>query len=324
MRVIEREEVYKNLSMEVCIQLMKEALAQLDEGTAKQIVRTGMGTPKGGLAFMPCYMGKTGNFGAKILSVFPGNGAQGYPSHQGYVMLFEGEHGRPVAMADAAAITEVRTAAASAAATDLLARRDSHRLAIVGSGAQARSHLEAMCQVRDIKEVTVWSYHRENAWKFVKEMEKNYSQRFRVCETVEEAVREADIVCTVSRTREPIVKASYIRPGTHINAVGTCSPVSREVDSDLVAASRLYVDQVEACMAESGEYLIPLKEGKITESHIVGSIGGVVNRKVPARQNEEEITLFDSLGLAVEDLICAEYLYRKCENGEELGEGILE
>lgn len=311
MIVIDRDAVYERLRMSRCIELMKEALADLDAGINTQNVRTGMGLPKGAIAFMPCYLGRRGCFGAKIIAVYPRNAQDGWPSHQGYVLLFTEEHGEPVAAVDACAITEIRTAAASAAATDLLARKDCRHLAMLGSGAQAVSHLEGMLTVRPIESISVWSYHREHAERYISSMKVKYPQlRFEVFDTPAEAVREADLVCTVCRSREPYLFADMIRPGTHINAVGTCSSVTREAASDLVAASRLYVDQIEACKAESGEYLIPLKEGLIEEDHIVGSIGAVVNGTAPGRQNDQEITLFDSLGLAIEDVICADELYK--------------
>lgn len=312
MIIITRDEVYEKLSMPRCISLMKEALSGLEDGTNSQNVRTIMDIPKGALAFMPCYLGARRSFGAKVISVYPGNSAEGYPSHQGYVILFDETRGEPAALADACAITEIRTAAASGAATDLLARQDSRHLAILGSGAQAVTHLEAMLSVRDIRSVTVWSYHRAHAERYADTMGQKYpALAISVCDTVAEAVREADIICTVCRSRDPFLFGDMVKPGTHINAVGTCSPTTREVSSDLTARSRLYVDQAAACKAESGEYLIPLKEGVIAGDHIVGSIGAVLLGAVPARQNDTEITLFDSLGLAVEDVICADDLYRE-------------
>ncbi len=311
MKIIEKEEVEKNLTYPICIELMKKAFSDMEKGLTKQVVRTGMGLPFGAFAFMPCYLESNHCFGAKIISVCPGNSKEGFPSHQGYVMLFEAAHGTPVAMVEASAITEIRTGAASAAATDLLARKDAHKLTILGSGAQARSHLAAMTCIRDITNVTVWSYHRENAERFIEEVKHQYACSFYVSTTIEDAVKEADIICSVCRTKDPILKSDWVRPGTHINAVGTCSPISREVDSALVAKSRLYVDQREACEAESGEYLIPLQEGRITKDHILGSIGELINGTAIGREDDKQITLFDSLGIAVEDLICADYLYKK-------------
>lgn len=316
--VIDQEEIYTRLTMPRCIALMKEALAGLESGVNTQNVRTGMGLPQGALAFMPCCLGRRGTFGAKVIAVYPGNSAHGLPSHQGEVLLFDEATGRPVALADACAITEIRTAAASAAATDLLARKDSRHLAILGSGAQAVTHLEAMLAVRDIRRVSVWSYHREHGERYAENMLQRYpGLPIQVCDTPADAAREADIICTVCRSKEPFLFADMVKPGAHINAVGTCSPVSREASSDLVARSRLYADQLEACKAESGEYLIPLQEGVISDSHIVGSIGGVLSGTAPGRGNEEEITLFDSLGLAIEDVICADDLYRELVRSEK-------
>jgi len=310
MIVISKEEIYERLTMSRCIALMEEAFRGLENGVNTQNVRTGMGLSKGALAFMPCSLGARGRFGAKIISVYPGNSAEGYPSHQGQVLLFDEEHGEPVAIADACAITEIRTAAASGAATKLLARPESRRLAILGSGAQAVTHLEAMCQVRDIESVTVWSPTPAHRERFRDEMQKNYpGLLITACDTVSEAVKEADIICSVCRSRDPFLTGDMVKSGTHINAVGTCSPVSREVSSDLVQKARLYVDQEEACKAESGEYLIPLAQGLIAENHIVGTIGAVLCKKAPGRQTSQEITLFDSLGLAIEDVICADELY---------------
>lgn len=304
------KEVYDKLSFPICINLMKKVFIDLENGLNTQIQRTGMGVPNGVLAYMPCYLGGNHCFGAKLISVYPGNAAEGYPSHQGYVMVFDEQHGTPVAIADACAITEIRTACASAAATDLLANADSQILAILGSGAQARTHLAAMLCIRPIKEVHIWSYHNEHAEVFADKMSNQYNIPFYVHPTVESAVKNADIVCSVCRTKAPIIKSEYIAPGTHINAVGTCNPFYREIDSRLAAKSRFFVDQIEACKEESGDFLIPLKEGLIDESHIIGTIGGILCNRAPARQTESEITIFDSLGLAVEDLICADYLYR--------------
>ncbi|MCD7955517.1 MAG: ornithine cyclodeaminase family protein [Lachnospiraceae bacterium] len=310
MKIFSESDVRNLLSYPACISLMKKCFSQLDKGEIQQPVRSGMGVSGGGLAYMPCYLAAENSFGAKIISVYPGNAAQGFPSHQGVVLLFEGKNGVPAAMADACAITEIRTAAASAAATDLLARKDSHKLAIIGSGAQARTHLAAMRTIREITEVTIWSYHKENAVKYAKEMSTKHPVPITVCNTVQEAVRDADIICTLCRTREPLLELGQVKPGAHINAAGTCSSLSRDLSSDLVAASRFYIDQMEACLAESGNYLIPLAEGRIQEGHIVGSIGEVINGKVLGRRSDDEITVFESLGLAAEDVICADYLYK--------------
>jgi ornithine cyclodeaminase len=211
-------------------------------------------------------------------------------------------------MADASVITEVRTGAVSGVATDLLARKDAHRLAIIGAGAQGRSHLAAMTLVRKIDQVKVYDRNPEAAKKYQQEMEEKYNIPVLVAQSVQEAVEDADIVCTLTPSKEPYLKAEWIQPGTHINAVGAFTPTTREVESALVAKAKLYADQVEAMKKECGEYLVPVQEGLIGEDHIVGSIGAILTHAVPARENEEEITLFDALGLAVEDIACGRYL----------------
>lgn len=258
---------------------------------------------------MPAYVGDY--FGAKVISAFAPNMGTKYPSHIGYVMLFESAHSTVAGMIEAGSITEIRTGAVSAAATDLLARKDSHKLALIGAGAQARSHLAAIREIRDITSVTVYDLFPQAAERFAKDMQEKYKIPVVVCSTVKEAVKDADIICTVTPSKEPLLTKEMVKPGTHINAVGTFTPTTREVSSDLVAAARLYSDQTEAAKRESGEYLIPLKEGLIKEDHIVGSIGEVLLGKAPGRTADDEITIFDALGLAIEDVASAKYVYER-------------
>lgn len=307
MRIVEREEVLSRLSMERCLQLMREAFIALEQGAAKQPVRTVEPLPGGDLfAFMPAYAGD--HFGAKLITVFPRNHGSAYPSHQGYVALFESAHGSMVGMAEGSAITQVRTGAVSGVATDLLANEDAHTLAIIGAGVQGRSHLEAMLLVRDIREVRIYDIHPQNALRYQQEMQQKFGIRIQVCESAEQAVRDAEIICTVTPSEQPYLRREWIRPGAHINAVGTCSPTTREVTSELFAASAVYADQMEAFRRESGEYLIPLSEGLISEDHAKGTIGGLLCGTAVGRTDREQITLFDALGLAVEDVACARFL----------------
>lgn len=309
MRIVEAAEAREKLTPAVCIDLMKEAFVALETRKADQPLRSIVKLPDGeAFGFMPAYLGADDCFGAKVITAFHKNAGTGYPSHMGYVMLFESQHGSFVGMADASVITEVRTGAVSAVATDLLARKDSKKLAIIGAGAQGRSHLAAILCVRSIEEVSVFDLYPESAEKYAREMQEKYGISVNVAGSAEECVKGADIICTLTPSKEPFLKKEWIKPGAHINAVGTFSPVTREVTSELVAASRLYSDYTESMKKECGEYLIPVAEGLIDESHIVGSIGEVLLGKAPARENDEEITLFDALGLAVEDVMCARYL----------------
>ena len=310
MKIIEAQEARKRLDMGRCIGLMREAFTALENGTAMQPLRSVNTIPHGNsFGFMPAYLGDNDYFGAKVITAFHGNIGTEYPSHMGYVMMFESVHGSFVGMADCAVITEVRTGAVSGVATDLLARKDAKKLAIIGAGAQGRSHMAAMMIVRpSIEAVSVYDIRPEAAEKFAAETEEKYGVPVKVCGSVQEAVADADIICTVTPSKEAYLRKEWVKKGAHINAVGTFTPTTREVTSDLVAASRLYADQIAAMKKEAGEYLIPLSEGKITEDHIVGSIGQVLLGTAPGRQSDEEITLFDALGLAVEDVICGRFL----------------
>ena len=310
MKIIEKEEVFQRLTMPVCIGLMAEAFRLLETGSAQQPVRAMTRFPQGEVfGFMPAYLGSTDYFGAKVVNAMPQNVGTSYPSHNGYVIVFESRHGQCVGLADAGAITQIRTGAVSAVATDLLARKDSQSLALIGAGAQARSHLEAILCVRPgICQVRVYDIRPEAAQRFRTEMEEKFPVSITVCTSVKEAVEDADIICTVTPSKEAYLEADWVKPGAHINAVGTFSPTTREVTSQLVCRSRLYADQIEAMKKESGEYLVPLQEGLITESQIQGSIGQLLLGKAQGRTSDTDITLFDALGLAVEDVICGRYL----------------
>lgn len=309
MKIVQAEEVRQRLTMPECIELMRTSLRELEAGTYTQPLRSIALLPGGEkFGFMPAYLGDC--FGAKVLSAFPQNAGTEYPSHIGYVLLFESTHGSFLGLADASVITEIRTGAVSGVATDLLARPDAHRLAIIGAGAQGRSHLAAMAAVRDIRSVAVYDQNAQAARRYCEEMAAQFGIPVTAADSAREAVEGADIVCTVTPSREPYLEADWIAPGTHINAVGAFTPATREVTSALVAKAKLYADQVEAMRKECGEYLVPLQEGLIGPDHIVGSLGDVLLGRAPGRSSEEEITLFDALGLAVEDVACAKYLCR--------------
>jgi ornithine cyclodeaminase len=250
-------------------------------------------------------------FGVKAICVFPANAARGMDAHQGCVMLFDGATGEPRAVLNASAITATRTAAVSAVATRALAREDAHDLAIIGAGVQARAHLEAIACVREIRRARVASRRFESAQKFAEEMKPRYRFPVEACETAEEAVGGADLIVTATTAREPVLRRAWIADGAHVNAVGTFSPQAREIDSETVVASRLYVDRRESALNEAGDLLIPLREGVINAGHIRAEIGEVLTGARRGRTSRTEITLFKSLGLAVEDLAAAEHVYRR-------------
>jgi ornithine cyclodeaminase len=309
MKIIEAAEVFDKLTMKKCMELMRTALTDLESGKALQPIRSINKLPHdNSFGFMPAYLGDQDYFGAKIITAFHKNLGTKYPSHMGYVMMFESEHGSVVGLADAGAITQIRTGAVSGVATDLLAVADASSLALIGAGAQARSHLEAILLIRDIREVTVYDIKQENAERFCKEMGEKFRVNIRVCKTVEEAVKDADIICTLTPSKEAYLKAEWVKPGAHVNAVGTFTPTTREVTSELVVKSKLYADQVEAMKKESGEFLIPKQDGLIDDNKITGSIGEVLSGIAQGRTGGNEITLFIALGLAVEDVTCGKYL----------------
>ena len=313
MRIIEEAGVRKVVSAEKCVEIMKKALVDLEEGRCEmppRLITIMPNTAKFG--FMPAWLGDY--YGAKVITAYGPNAGTGYPTHIGYVMLFESEHSTVAGLVDATAVTEIRTGAVSAVATDVLARRDAHTMAIIGAGAQARSHTAAIVSVRKIDAITVYDMRPEASQAFKAEIEAQYGIPVTICGSVAECAKNADIICTLTPSKEPILTREMVKPGAHVNAVGTFTPATREASSDLVAASRLYADQVAAMKRESGEYLIPLQEGLITEEHIVGSIGEVLAGRKPGRQNDEEITLFDALGLAVEDVATAVYALEACKD----------
>lgn len=316
MQIITAAQVAEILDMQHCIDLMRTALIALASGDAKQIVRPVL--PLYGrnvLGMMPAYYAAGKVAGVKVLTVFPDNYQQSIPSHQGQVLVFEAETGGLKAIVDAESITGIRTAAVSAAVTQALARPDASRLAILGAGLQGRQHLRAIRLVRQLQEVTVWDIRPEAATAYAEEMGRETGLPVRVCAAAAEATREADIICTLTPSPEPILSAADVRPGAHINAVGACSPVARELSSDLIAAGRLFVDWKEAAVVEAGDYLLALQEGAISEEHILGEVGQVLAGKLPGRVSEADITIFEALGQALQDLIAANYVADVLQGG---------
>jgi ornithine cyclodeaminase/alanine dehydrogenase-like protein (mu-crystallin family) len=297
------------LPMNACVTLMREALSTFARGDAVLPLRNLMRLPDGSglIGMMPGYLGEPKSFGLKVVSVMPGNHGTGYDSHQGVVMLFGLEHGEPLAILDGNAITAIRTAAASAAATDALAREDAGDLALIGSGAQARSHLEAMAAVRPLRQVRVWSRNRESAERFAREAA---AVPIEIVATAEDAVRGADLICTTTAAKEPVLRGAWLSPGAHVNAVGACFPSSRELDSEAVKRSRFFTDCRESCFAESGDFRLARDEGAIGDEHLRGEIGEVFTGRVAGRTSPDDITVYESLGIALEDLAAAHFIHR--------------
>ena len=301
------------LSMPTCIGLMEDALASLARGEVVHPLRPVLRIPDSPNAYavMPAYSKALDAIGTKLISVFPGNHGTALDSHQGAVVLFDAKNGSLLALMDAVSITAIRTAAVSGVATKLLARRDAATLAILGSGTQARTHLDAMLAARPFKKVRVWSRNTKHARAFAQDAARKYVVDVSVSESAEVASRGADVICTVTASREPVLFGEWLTPGAHVNAVGASLPTTRELDTAAVGRSRVFVDRRESALAEAGDLLIPIQERAFGEKHIVAEIGELLAGKATGRRDDQEITLFKSLGLAVEDLACAAHLHEK-------------
>jgi ornithine cyclodeaminase len=257
---------------------------------------------------MPAYLGEPSCVGLKAITVFPANHGTELDAHQGAVLLFEAERGCLVAVLDATSITRIRTAAVSGVATRELARDDAGDLALLGTGVQASSHLEAMACVRRLRRVRAWSQRPERARAFAEREGKRHGLTVEAVATAEEAVRGADLVCTTTSAKEPVLRGEWLAPGAHVNAVGACLKANRELDTAAVVRSRLWVDRRESAFAEAGDILFPMQEGAITEAHVVGELGEVLLSRAPGRASPQDVTLFKSLGIAVEDLAAAHHV----------------
>jgi ornithine cyclodeaminase len=309
LRILTGDDVRAHLTMADCVAAMEEVLTDLARGELYQPLR-GVYAPPGAGSFMglmPAYRdGAAPLWALKAICIYPENPRRGLDAHQGAVLLHDGETGELRALVDASAITEIRTAAVSAVATRALARPGARTLAVLGSGVQARSHVEAMAVVLDLEAVRIAARDAERARAFADEMAARHGVPVEVAATPATAVRDADVVVLATTAREPLVDREDLAPGTHVNAVGSSIPSTRELSGAALAAASLFVDRRESTVNESGDYLLALREGAIGEDHIRAELGEVLAGTAEGRRSAEEITVFKSLGLAVEDLAAAE------------------
>jgi alanine dehydrogenase len=310
---INKEKIAALLPMNECILVMEKMFRSLASGKCIQPLRSLMWLPgkSGLLGMMPGYAETPGVMGIKVISVFHHNREAGLPSHQGVVILFDAKNGQPLMIFDAAEITAIRTAAASAVATRLLSREDSELLAIIGSGEQAERHIEAILLVRKIKQINIWSRNEKNAMELAKKIPDQYHIPISIKKNAKEAIENADIICTVTSSSQPVVMGEWIGAGTHINAAGSSTPAARELDTAAILRSKLFTDCYESLFNEAGDFLIPKKEGALTESHVKAELGEVLLGIKKGRENKEEITVFKSLGIAAEDIFSAWHVYEK-------------
>ena len=306
--VLSEHDVRRLLDMESCIEAMTEVLASLARGELFQPLRSIARPPGAGslLGLMPAYRGGTAPaYALKEIVVVPDNPARGLDTHMGGVLLHDGETGELVAVLNASPVTEIRTAAVSAVATRALARADAQRVAILGAGAQARGHVHAMRAVLDDPEIRIWSRRMEAAEELAGEVGATVSP------SVDAALFGAEVVCTTTGATEPIIEKRWLARGAHVNAVGSGFPTARELDTETVAHSSFFTDRRESCLNEAGDYIIAAAEGAIGPDDIKAELGEVLAGMHPGREHEDELTVFESLGIAVEDLASAELVVRR-------------
>jgi ornithine cyclodeaminase len=312
LRLINGHEVRELLPMDRCIELMRRAFTVVSEGRAEQPIRQMVRTQDGAgmMGWMPGFTADPPGLGLKLVTIFPGAVAKGIKSHQGVVMMFDAEDGRPLGVMDAAEITGIRTAAATAVATDALARPDASSLSIFGLGEQASTHLESLTRVRKFTRVRVWGRDSKKLEAFCKAQGSAHGVALEP-ELSAEAAADADVLCLVTGAREPFFQGAWLRAGQHLNAVGSSIPATSEIDAETVRRARYFVDYRDSALALSGDFLRAKAAGVIDDSHMLGEIGEVLLGRTPGRRNAEDITLFKSLGMAAEDLVSADWILKE-------------
>ncbi len=304
------------LPMEDLITAMTAALADFSAGRVTQPLRTVLevGAEKSFFGVMPAYLPSQHALGTKLVTVFGSNAGRGLPSHLATILLLDADTGALLAVMDGRYITEARTAAVSAVSVRHLARPDASTLAILGAGVQARSHLEAISLVRTLKEVRVWSRTAASADRFAAEMAPHTGVPIRAEPSAEAAVRNADIIVLVTASPEPVLFDRWVRDGAHICAVGACRPTQREMEAALVKRADVYVDSRRGALAEAGDVVLAIQEGAIDAGHIRGELGEVVSNTAGGRRGSDRVTIFKSLGMAVEDVAAAQLAYSKARD----------
>jgi len=317
LRVLSKQDVQQAVPMREAIEIVKDAFAQLSAGKAVVPLRTQLPVERhaGVALFMPAYLSESDDLGVKIVSVFPRNLEMGWPTIFALVVVVEAATGRPLAVMDGTYLTALRTGAASGAATDLLARQEARVAAIFGAGAQGRTQLLAVCEVRDIERAWVYDVNPQAAERCVQEMrgKGRIPADLKIASSPAEAAREADVICTATTSKTPVFADEDLKPGVHVNAVGSFTPQMQEIPEQTVRRARLVVCSREACLAEAGDLIIPIVKGLITEGDIYAELGEIAAGIRPGRENPDEITLFKSVGNAVQDVSVARALLTRAE-----------
>ena len=322
--LLSEKDVRVVLGMDDLISAMETALDQFSAGHVRQPLRNivDLADRHAFYGVMPAYMAQPAALGTKLVSVYHTNAERGLPSHLATIVLHDPETGALLAILDGRYITEARTAAVSAASAKHLARQDARVLAVLGSGVQARSHIDALTRVRPFSEIRVWGRHEERVRALLQSIPNHVRSTLVAAPSAEAAADGADVIALVTASRDPVLTRAAVRAGAHICAVGACRPDQREMETALVRDARVFVDSRTGAIAEAGDLVIPIKEGAINASHIAGELGDVFGGRVPGRRDDAEITIFKSLGMAVEDVAAARLAFdRASERG--LGRGFV-
>ncbi len=311
--VLGERDVYDLLPVADCIAVMEDAFRTVAAGKFAQPQRLIAWLPDGhgAIGSMPAYLGDPEALAVKVITVFPENRAAGLESHQGSVLLHETQTGRPLAVVHAGAVTAIRTAAVSALAARILSNPKASRLALLGSGTQARTHLEAMRAIRPIAHASVWSRTPDHARAFARDESARHGIPVEVARSPRDAIAGCDIVCTLTAATAPVLEGAWLEPGMHVSAVGSSVPPFRELDAETVKRARLFVDNRDCVLNEADDLRVPIADGVITAKHILADLGELVTAEVQGRTSPGDVTLFKSVGMAVEDVAAARELYAR-------------
>ncbi|WP_460420266.1 ornithine cyclodeaminase family protein [Paraclostridium sordellii] len=317
MLLLSKSDIKKVFTMRDAIEADKEAFKIYTEGKSVVPLRTNIPAPKeeGSMLFMPGYIEDLDCAGVKIVSVFPNNIKKGKPVTPATVLLMDGITGEVSAILDGTYITQLRTGAASGAAIDVLARKDAKKGALIGTGGQAASQLEAMIEARNLEEVYIYDIDLDRTNKFVNQMQEelsNYNTKFKAAKSSDEAIEDADVIITVTTSKKPVLDGNKVKKGATISAVGSYLPAMQELDPVvLTRASKIFFESTDAVLSESGDILNPLENGTITKDDFSGELGQVINNEILGRENDEEIIVFKTVGIAVQDVVTAKKIYDK-------------
>ena len=313
-RILSQDETRECITMRQAIEVMRDLFRQLSSGQVDTPLRTSLPTRQGHILIMPAYLRSINALGVKVVSIFSKNVTHGLPNVTALITLLDTETGSPIALIEGTYLTALRTGATSGVATELLARKNAHTLAVFGAGAEARTHIDAVCCVRDIKELRIYSRTRTSAEILAKEVnQKHAALTVTISQSPTDAVKDSDIIVTATNSATPVFKDEDLPPGVHINAIGSFRPDVQEIDENTVQRAKVIVDSREAVVSEAGDLIIPLKKGIITEGHIHAELGEILSGSKLGRETDDEVTLFKSVGNAAQDIAIGQAVFKAAE-----------